>query len=219
MPATNKLSPWLFSNLFEVAASTRLPVTTIREALALVGADYIDWFKTDSQGTDLRLFTSIPEETRRRILVAEFEPGIVDAYLGEDKLGQLLGHLDTPDWWIAALDIQGTPRFNHHTAARYFTAKQLARLPHVLKPGACWAGVAAMATLPRLNSKRELLLAWIFAHTQKHYGFAIEIAAKGGDSYSDPLFAQMLAESLRPLRTGVANHLLIRFCRRLKRLL
>ena len=44
-----------------------------------------DWFKTDSQGTDLRLFKSIGETLIPKIIVAEFEPGFINSYLGEDK--------------------------------------------------------------------------------------------------------------------------------------
>ncbi len=56
--------------------------------------DYIDGYKTDSQGTDLRIFNSLPKEIINKILLAEFEPGIIDAYQGEDKLHHLLAHME-----------------------------------------------------------------------------------------------------------------------------
>ena len=55
----------------------------------------VDWFKTDSQGTDLRLFIDLEEEIRNKVLIAEFEPGMMDAYKGEDKFYKILESLDS----------------------------------------------------------------------------------------------------------------------------
>ncbi len=54
----------------------------IQKALDNAKLDYVDWFKSDSQGIDLRLFKSLDEKIRSKILLAEFEPGIIDAYIG-----------------------------------------------------------------------------------------------------------------------------------------
>src|SRR5215213_6321466 len=85
-PDSSKLKKWSFAGLFDVVKEIKLPVITIEQALEQTGINYIDWFKTDTQGTDLRLFTSLPENLSRHILAVEFEPGIIDAYHGEDKL-------------------------------------------------------------------------------------------------------------------------------------
>ena len=70
-----------------------------------LGIDRIDWFKTDSQGIDLRLFKSLSNKIRKQILVAEFEPGIIDAYKGEDKLYQILEHLQLQNYWLSDIEI------------------------------------------------------------------------------------------------------------------
>ena len=41
--------------------------------------DYIDWYKSDSQGTDLRIFDTLLDVVKDRVLAVDFEPGILDA--------------------------------------------------------------------------------------------------------------------------------------------
>lgn len=66
----------------------------MKDVLKSINIDYIDWFKTDTQGTDLRIFASLGDELINKILVAEFEPGIIDAYKGEDKLYKIMEFFD-----------------------------------------------------------------------------------------------------------------------------
>jgi hypothetical protein len=99
-PDEKALEPWAFSQLVNVVNTIKLPATDIKTALKETGLEYIDWFKTDSQGTDLRIFCSIPEKISNNILTAEFEPGIIDAMKGEDKLHSLMAYMDTNPFWV-----------------------------------------------------------------------------------------------------------------------
>ncbi|MDH5645413.1 MAG: hypothetical protein OEZ01_05370, partial [Candidatus Heimdallarchaeota archaeon] len=85
-PNNEAIKQWAFSRLFDVEKIVQLPAIDLQSALSQIGIDYIDWYKTDSQGTDLRIYDSLHEIVKDNILTAEFEPGIIDAYLGEDKL-------------------------------------------------------------------------------------------------------------------------------------
>ena len=69
-----------------------LPALDIPSVLAELGLERVDWLKGDSQGTDLRLFRSLGD-LASSVLVAEFEPGIIDAYEGEDKFADVLNDL------------------------------------------------------------------------------------------------------------------------------
>jgi len=91
-PDNDKLASWSFAELFQVEKIVKLPAAPLSSILHEMKIERIDWFKTDSQGTDLRLFASLPGELLAKILVAEFEPGILDAYQGEDKLWQVLAY-------------------------------------------------------------------------------------------------------------------------------
>jgi len=110
-PDQQNLKEWAFGGLFEVERTVRLKTATIPQVLAEIGIGKIDWFKTDSQGTDLRLFNSLGEERINRVLVAEFEPGIIDSYLGEDKLWQLMAYMEKKPFWMVSLEVIGSQRF------------------------------------------------------------------------------------------------------------
>ena len=56
------LEPWAFSPLFEVDNIVKLPSIDLQSALLKADVDYIDGYKTDSQGTDLRIFNSLSKE-------------------------------------------------------------------------------------------------------------------------------------------------------------
>ena len=51
-PDQKALEPWAFSPLFEVDNIVKLPSVDLQSALLKVDVDYIDGYKTDSQGTD-----------------------------------------------------------------------------------------------------------------------------------------------------------------------
>ena len=85
---------------------------TLRSILAEHGLSHVDWFKTDSQGTDLRLFLSLGEPIVRRVLAASFEPGLIDAYVGEDKLHAVLQKMNGPPFWMHDIEVRGTQRLS-----------------------------------------------------------------------------------------------------------
>jgi len=109
-PDLLRLKPYVHSNLFEIEKKVKLNSIHIQKALNNANLKYVDWFKTDSQGIDLRLFNSLDEKNRRKVIVAEFEPGIIDAYLDEDKLHSVLRELSDREFWLADLIIKGVPR-------------------------------------------------------------------------------------------------------------
>ena len=65
----------------------KLPATDIKTALKETGLEYIDWFlKLIVRALICEYFAVIPEKISNNILTAEFEPGIIDAMKGEDKI-------------------------------------------------------------------------------------------------------------------------------------
>src|SRR5439155_7493578 len=53
-PDTDALADYIFSDLFTVENETKVRATTLNDVLERLSLPRIDWFKTDSQGTDLR---------------------------------------------------------------------------------------------------------------------------------------------------------------------
>jgi hypothetical protein len=182
-PVKEKLEPWVFSPLFSVERVTRLPAITLQDSLQQANIDYIDWFKTDTQGTDLRLFTSLPSNLQLGILAAEFEPGIIDAYEGEDKLYAVMQEMDNKGFWLSSMEVKGVQRlhFSYTTKFGSFITKRILRKT----PG--WAEVTYLRQ-PPMDHQRQFLLSYVFALLERQYGFALEIIEIALQRYSDPLF-------------------------------
>ena len=83
----------------------QLKTRSLRSTLDSLKIKQVDWFKTDSQGTDLRLFRNLGDERAKQVITAEFEPGIASIYDGEDKLYQVLQFMDEMgSHWLADTD-------------------------------------------------------------------------------------------------------------------
>ena len=218
-PDNEKLAEWAFADLFEVEQVVRLETVDLGSVLQERGLKRIDWFKTDSQGTDLRLFQSLGEETIRRVLVAEFEPGIIDAYEGEDKLHALMAFMDQYDFWMSDMAVRGSQRIRPDLVQRYLPGADLRKIRLILKTAPGWAEVGYLNILPeRLGfSQRDYLLAWLFAYFRKHFGFALEVAASGQAKFDDPIFEELVHYSLSRMRFRLLRlpHMALRvFCRK-----
>ena len=117
-PRLDLLGRYAFAPLFEVEQTVELPALGLSEALADLGLERVDWIKIDSQGTDLRLFRSLSDELARTVLVAEFEPGIIDAYEDEDLLSDLLAEMRGRGFWVSEMTVRGSTRIDNRVAQR-----------------------------------------------------------------------------------------------------
>ena len=184
-PDEEKLRPWLFKSLFEVKKITSLPAVTLAETLDSAGISYIDWFKVDTQGTDLRLFKSMPQGIRETILLAEFEPGIMDAYKNEDKLYSVMEEMQIQGFWLSSMNVKGTQRLQNSYSAQIgsFLSER------IIKTSPGWAELVYFRN-PGNLSLRSLLLMFVFAVMECQYGFALELADIGIQQYPDSLLIE-----------------------------
>jgi len=192
VPDDASLANYNFGDLFAIEKIVRLNSVQLSQALRKVGVTKVDWFKTDSQGTDLRLFASLGEELVNRVLVAEFEPGIVDGYRGEDKLHGLMAFMDKCPFWMSNMKVCGTQRISQSALARQFpgyNGKPVGGLP--LRTAPCWAEVSyfnAFGIDAGYLDLRDYLLGWIFAVLEEQYGFALDIALQGKERFRERVF-------------------------------
>lgn len=194
-PALDKLEPWAFRSLFTVEKKIPLQAVTVAKALSQSGIQYIDWFKTDTQGTDLRLFLSVPDAIRKEILAAEFEPGIMDAYEQEDKMFTILQVLPQHGFWLSSMDVKGTQRLKEsyvQALGKFAATRAVRRSP-------CWAELCWLRNVYQ-TSQRNLLLLFVFAWLERQYGFALEIADAAMQQYNEPIFTQCRQATLSRLR-------------------
>ncbi|MCS6821734.1 MAG: hypothetical protein NZ551_07680 [Microscillaceae bacterium] len=179
-PNLESLQGTFYVDKFRVERIVQLPTIALQQALNELNLEYIDAFKTDSQGIDLRLFKNISPAIRSKILVAEFEPGIIDAYKNEDKLYQILAFMDAEAiFWLASCQIKGSARIEKHELASIFKSKfwqKIAMFAH--KPMAGWAELRYFNRLQNSShfSLRDKLLAWVMATLLQQHGFALQIA-------------------------------------------
>ncbi|HYJ38761.1 MAG TPA: hypothetical protein VEV87_09095 [Chitinophagaceae bacterium] len=194
-PSVEELQPWIFSDLFKVEKRIQLAATTIKEALNGINIDYIDWFKTDTQGTDLRLFTTLPPALSQNILAAEFEPGILDAYSGEDKLYQVMQVMERESFWLSTIEVKGVQRLRKE----YVQEIGQSSVKRILRKSPGWAEVTYLRH-PKSNSARQQLLLYIFALMEKQYGYALEVMDIALRNESNDLFTRCKEAVLKRMK-------------------
>jgi len=191
-PDHKNISKWNFGDLFQVEKVVRMNTVRLPSALAEIGITKIDWFKTDSQGTDLRLFRSLGEATMDNVLVAEFEPGILDGYLGEDKLWHIMSFMEKRPFWMSDIKICGTQRISRETVAeRFGSSGGQVEMPLKTSPG--WGEVTFINSFESRDTMdvRDHLLGWVFAILEDQFGFAMDIARSGHEKFLDPFFLKL----------------------------
>lgn len=208
-PDAEALSAWVFADLFDVEKTVRLKARTLPAILRERDLDYVDWFKTDSQGTDLRLFTSLGDAVLRKVLAASFEPGIIDAYRGEDKLHAVLAAMDKLPFWMHHLEVRGTQRLSRQLWEERVRQLTKGALPLGLKQSPGWVEASYLNTLAAFDDfeLRDVLLAWVFATLQEQHGFALELAVKAQARWQDPLLGALAEDSLSST-VGLADRML-----------
>ena len=214
LPTSDKLKSWFSQSYFKVEKKVELPAISLAKVLGDLKLEYVDWLKTDSQGTDLRLFLSVPEPIRRKILAADFEPGIIDAYSGEDKLSQILEALPKHGFWFCTMEVRGFPRITpdrlNEVGPGYSS--------RIIRNSPCWAEVTCLREQPP-QSERDLLLLAVFALVENQPGFALEVLDFARTLHSDPIFESSRQEILKHLRPSKLTIPLIRAKSKMMRLM
>lgn len=202
-PDLASLDSFLFREAFTIVDEVTLPCSTPKEILAASQITYIDWYKSDSQGTDLRLLRALPSEIRERLLVVEVEPGLVDAYLGEDKFSSTLSYMEGQPFHLMGLEVKST-HFTSQRIAGRFRRSLWRLLPFVLPECPGWVEatfVRQIASVTQLG-RRESLLTWVFASILGQHAYASLVADRATDEFRDDLFAECATYSANQVRIG-----------------
>jgi len=183
------LTPYDLKSAFEVMKEIELAAVTIDTSLEKIGLDYIDWFKTDTQGTDLRIFASINPKITEKILVAEFEPGIMDAYKGEDKLYKIMEFFEKKDFWCDECVVKGMRRIDPMTKENSFNTIEKRFFHLFQKSNAFWAEISYMNQMKTQEFEiRDYLLMSVFSLIKEQYGFVTETCNAAKEKFEDPIF-------------------------------
>jgi hypothetical protein len=206
-PDLPRLQPYAFAPLFEVERVVELPAIDLPTALERLELDRVDWLKCDSQGTDLRLLRSLGERLISRLLVAELEPGIIDAYEGEDKLADVMQFMASTSFWMSDLAIEGSQRIDASIAVSELSPLERRYLRVATKRAPGWGEVEYFNDFRADESlgKRELLLGYVFAVLRGHDAFALELAVRGQRRFGQPLFDELKSAARRRIRARLAK--------------
>jgi hypothetical protein len=204
-PNIVRLKPHLFSHQFEVEKKIELNSIHIQKALDNAKLDYVDWFKTDSQGIDLRLFKALDERIKEKVLVAEFEPGIIDAYIDEDKLSSVLRELNDSGFWLSDIKIKGVARLPKELLDAEFNWTLTRKLiKESLRKAPGWGEMTFINTFENSNlGRREYLLGWLFSSLERHHSFAYVLASKGQEQFNSDIFSELKSYSKRQMKNEI----------------
>lgn len=183
-PDLESLSNFLFSDLFVVEREANVKASTLNSILDRLSLDRVDWFKTDSQGIDLRLFNSLRDEVRSRVLAVDIEPGLISAYLGEDTFVDVHKNLTQSGFWLSNVNVCGTVRMRKSALDEATSLDQRIDRAFVEQnlrktPGWCEARyLRTIETLPREGveeNRRDYVLLWTFSLIDEQFGFALDV--------------------------------------------
>lgn len=182
-PDDEALADYLFADLFVVDRETRVAAQHLDEVLSRLHLPGIDWFKTDSQGIDLRLFRSLSAAVQKRILAVDVEPGLMDAYRGEDTFPKTHDYFVSHGFWLSSLKVCGTVRVRTSTLQALMKEQpglDASILAARVRESPYWCETRYLRTLTHLKNHNEprerYFLLWIFAMLDGQVGFAVDTA-------------------------------------------
>jgi hypothetical protein len=221
-PNNEELERYLFSDLFEVESTTYLPATTFAKALAELNIQTIDWLKIDTQGTDLRIYESVPQNVRQGLLAVDIEPGLINAYQGEDFFTDAHRKLISEGFWPSKFQIGEAVRMTKKTF-QALEPSQAATLEKSLRRSPAWVEARYLRTIEWLDRHKSSLerykLLWLFSIADAQFGYALDIAdhvtehvdANQGKLLKDLLFGAISGkEFIRPENSGSITRKAIR---------
>lgn len=204
-PNMSILINWDHYDLFKVKKKATLNSITLPVVLKELKIKRVDWFKTDSQGVDLRLFKSLGDSIIKKVLIIDFEPEIIEAYKNEDRLNNILGYMDSLPFFIGDMKAEGALRIHKRIISTRFSALDKKFLSLVSKKSPCWISVSYLNSFENIKifSKRDFLLEWVFCLIKNQLGFALEIAIKGREKFKDPIFLELEQHSFKQIKKQI----------------
>jgi len=206
-PNLKSLSHFLFSDLFTVEKEAKISTTSLGSVIDQLSLPGIDWLKTDSQGMDLRIFTGLKEELRSKILAIDVEPGLIDAYEGEDLFVDAHKRLIQEGFWLSTLNIGDVVRMKQSSLAYLLKAKNGIKknlIEQTLKKTPAWCEARYLRTVESLVqnnlNKNGFVLLWIFSVLDNQLGFGLDLVLEYKKIFGpDDTFEFMFEETTKSI--------------------
>jgi FkbM family methyltransferase len=197
---------FLSAECFIIESEEQVKASTLDEVVHRLNLDRIDWMKIDTQGTDLRIFASLDQQVRDRMLAIDVEPGLRGAYMGEDLFCDIHQRFMAEGLWLSNLKVCGLVRM------RKTTLDELSKVDPTLDDQAIartlrttpgWTECRYLRSLESLakvgGTKRDYVLLWVFSAIDKQWGFCLDLALEyarlfGSDASEQVMKAESLAQ-------------------------
>jgi FkbM family methyltransferase len=221
-PDLESLSDYLLSELFVVEKETQARAISLNSVLERFSLPGVDWLKVDSQGTDLRIFNSLRDDTRSRVLALDIEPGLISAYKREDLFVEAHSALIQNGFWLSNLVVGGSVRLRRSTLEKISAFNKnisYSLIEGAIKRSPIYCEARYMRTLSWLTQKgfaqRDYILLWVFALLDGQVGFALDLASEyekvfGKDDVLRVLYNEPFLR-LRQARARISVRMVLKF--------
>ncbi len=198
---SQEVKKWHFQYFFQLEKKVKLPCVTLSGILSDLKLNYVDCFKADTQGTDLRILNSLGENRIARILSLELEPGPSAAYVNDDTLGSVISDMEQRhNFRMIACRPLGSQYFPLELEEKYLSKLQRRLIPTVLRESPLWFELSYLNNFNKGGlGKREYLLGWVLAMIETEYGWASELAEMGKAKFNDQIFEEMQHATLKAI--------------------
>lgn len=189
-PLQSEVDKYSFGYLFEIERVIKVNATTLKETLQKIDIKKVDWFKTDSQGIDLKIFKSLPGYDK--VITVEFEPGFIDAYENEDKINDVLTFMEKQNFWLSEFSVQGDVRISKDIKEKYFKEYHKNRLTSIIKTNPGWAEMTYMNDFSNINSERDYLLGIAFNYVEENFAYCFELCELALNKFQNKIFKEII---------------------------
>jgi FkbM family methyltransferase len=198
---------------FDVLSETTARAATLNDVLGRLNLDHLDWLKLDTQGTDRRIYDSLSEGVRAKLLAVDLEPGLRGAYVGEDLFGDVHRSMLRDGFWLSHMECKGFVRMRQSTLESLHAAHPDLDRGYVERavrrtPG--WTELRYLRSIESLQAagggRREFALLWVIATIDGQHGFGLDVAAHWEKAFgADETSRAIRDESVARLRDGYAT--------------
>lgn len=226
-PDQEGIQDYYFANYLNVVQRVEAPAVTLDRALADLNVPRLDWLKSDTQGTDIRLYKSIGAPWRGSILAVDIEALTMPHYHEQDTLGDTHATLTAEGFICARLGANGMPPASRDTVRSLYPAlsdrRAAKHAERVLHTGVGWLDLRYLRHPAHLvesgGTPDQLALLWAFAHSSDLPALALEVLShlsRIAPNY--PEYANMLDTTRGILDAALRPLLLPRWRRALNKL-
>jgi hypothetical protein len=182
--------------------------TTLNALVGRFDLPTIDWLNTNVNGLDLRLYRSLDDKRRRRLLGLETVIDLMDLWLAPGSPPAAVHEFVADGLWVSRMSAHGFPRMRRGSIRRLhaidsrldgqFFDQHLRRSP-------ARVFLRLFRTIESLSAggflERDYIVLWVFALLDEQFGYAADVAFEYGRAFGEsPTFETMVDETVGRMR-------------------